>query len=252
LLLPTSFLKSVFPDGVVDPNLRSFFNAILHCHSASDVCKTLNEAIEIAEQKAGCPLKELSMYDFPSWAHPPSSTITENRRASKATSPTDQNGATDSTRLSATLRQKIINDYGALIERRPPIPTRIEDIAALPHPKEQILDALLMEIVRGHSEHIDNMMRVGAINLAQYQAGVGDDPLEMLGVDITKLPDTHDLGAVKAQMKLISEAGSKTRKRFDEFNTLVTEDMKRINAKIAAAHALGQAMPEEQKKRVLR
>src|ERR1700730_14582181 len=62
------FPEKRFPDGVMDHNLRSFLNAILHCHSASEVCKTLNEAIETAEKKAGCPLKELSMYDFPSWA----------------------------------------------------------------------------------------------------------------------------------------------------------------------------------------
>jgi len=68
------FPEKRFPDGVMDHNLRSFLNAILHCHSASEVCKTLNEAIETAEKKAGCPLKELSMYDFPSWAWPPSST----------------------------------------------------------------------------------------------------------------------------------------------------------------------------------
>jgi hypothetical protein len=46
------FPEKRFPDGVVDPNSRSFFNAILHCHSASEVCKTLNEAIETAEKKA--------------------------------------------------------------------------------------------------------------------------------------------------------------------------------------------------------
>ena len=75
-------------------------------------------------------------------------------------SPKDQNGATD---LSATVRQKIINDCGALMVRRPPLDTRIKDVSALPHPKEQILDALLLEIVRGRSQHIDNMMYVGML-----------------------------------------------------------------------------------------
>jgi hypothetical protein len=66
------FPEKRFPDGVTDPNLRSFLNAILHCRSASEVTTTLNEAIENAEKKAGCPLKQLSMHDFPSWAWPPS------------------------------------------------------------------------------------------------------------------------------------------------------------------------------------
>ena len=146
-------------------------------------------------------------------------------------SPKDQNGATD---LSATVRQKIINDCGALMVRRPPLDTRIKDVSALPHPKEQILDALLLEIVRGRSQHIDNMMYVGmllqSVFLAQYQLGVGDDPLEMLGVPITKTAPPPAL--------LLSEATIKTRERFEEYNKLVEDDLKLIHAKIAAARAL--------------
>jgi len=118
--------------------------------------------------------------------------------------------------------------------RRPPLDTRIKDVSALPHPKEQILDALLLEIVRGRSQHIDNMMYVGmllqSVFLAQYQLGVGDDPLEMLGVPITKTAPPPAL--------LLSEATIKTRERFEEFNKLVEEDLKLIHAKIAAARAL--------------
>jgi hypothetical protein len=57
-----------FPDEILNPNLRAFLNAILHCHSAAEVCLTLNEAIQRAERKAGCKLNEIS--DFPSWAKP--------------------------------------------------------------------------------------------------------------------------------------------------------------------------------------
>jgi|GraSoi2013_100cm_1033763.scaffolds.fasta_scaffold63274_2 hypothetical protein len=55
-----------FPDGISNLSLRAFFNAILHCHSATEVCLTLNQAIQLAEKKAGCPLDEIS--DFPWWA----------------------------------------------------------------------------------------------------------------------------------------------------------------------------------------
>ena len=60
-----------------------------------------------------------------------------------------------------------------------------------------------------------------------------------------------DVDALRAQAKLITETESKTRERFQEFNKLVKEDLKRLNSMIAAAEALGQKMPEEQKKRVL-
>jgi hypothetical protein len=145
-------------------------------------------------------------------------------------------------RQAALTREKIIQEYGALMERTPPLPTRIEDVSALPHPKEAILEALLQEIVRRHPQHISDAMRAGAISLAQYQPGVGNDPLEMLGVDVAKLqlPNERDVEALRAQAKLIAETESKTRERFHEFNKLVTEDLKRINAMIAAAEALGQ------------
>jgi hypothetical protein len=40
-----------FPDGISNLSLRAFFNAILHCHSATEVCLTLNQAIQFAEKK---------------------------------------------------------------------------------------------------------------------------------------------------------------------------------------------------------
>jgi len=52
----------------------------------------------------------------------------------------------------------------------------------------------------------------------------------MLGVPITKTAPPPAL--------LLSEAAIKTRERFEEFNKLVEEDLKRIHAKIAAARAL--------------
>jgi hypothetical protein len=56
-----------FPDGMPSLNLRAFFNAILHCHSATEVCVTLNDAIQLAENRAGCPLDTIPESDFPSW-----------------------------------------------------------------------------------------------------------------------------------------------------------------------------------------
>lgn len=62
------FPDKQYPDGVSSLHLRAFFNAILHCPSANHVCTTLNEAIQLAERKAGRPLDEFSASDFPSWA----------------------------------------------------------------------------------------------------------------------------------------------------------------------------------------
>jgi hypothetical protein len=62
------FPEKLFPNGITNLNLRVFFNAILHCQSAAEVSVTLNEAVQLAEKKAGCTLDQLSRSDFPSWS----------------------------------------------------------------------------------------------------------------------------------------------------------------------------------------
>src|SRR6266567_2268123 len=57
-----------FPDSITSPVLRAFFNAILHCRNAAEVSVTLNEAIPLAERKAGCSLNEIPKSHYPSWA----------------------------------------------------------------------------------------------------------------------------------------------------------------------------------------
>jgi hypothetical protein len=59
-----------FPDGISSPNLRAFFNAILHCGSAVEVSRTLNEAVQLAERKAGCAFADIPALDFPLWCTP--------------------------------------------------------------------------------------------------------------------------------------------------------------------------------------
>jgi hypothetical protein len=64
------FPERLFPNGITNLNLRAFFNAILHCRSAVEVSVILNEAVQLAEKKAGCALYQFSAFDFPSWSLP--------------------------------------------------------------------------------------------------------------------------------------------------------------------------------------
>jgi len=130
-----------------------------------------------------------------------------------------------------SLLETIIQDYGALMERKPPLPTRIEDVSVLPHPKATILDALLFELGQGHSEQITEMLRIGAISLAQYRPGVGREPLEMLGADVSRLPETL------AEARRLAPTLSKMQYRFKEFDRLVEDDLQRIKSGIAAAES---------------
>jgi hypothetical protein len=123
---------------------------------------------------------------------------------------------------------KIIQDYEAFIERTPPLPTRIEDTSVLPHPKAAILEALICEIEQGHPKHVDVRLRFGAISLAQYQRGVGREPLEVLATDVRDLPPKL------AKEKHLAELLTKMQDRFKKFDELVQDDLRLINSKIAA------------------
>lgn len=82
--------------------------------------------------------------------------------------------------------QQMIADFGALMERSPPLPTRIEDVSALPHPKEAILTALVRALLSNrYPEQMEDYFKIALTSLPQYQNGVGQKPIEMLG-DIDK------------------------------------------------------------------
>ncbi len=82
--------------------------------------------------------------------------------------------------------QQIIADFGALMERSPPLPTRIEDVSALPHLKEAILTALVRALLsKRYTEEMEEYLKIALLSVPQYQKGVGEKPIEMLG-DIDK------------------------------------------------------------------
>jgi len=145
-------------------------------------------------------------------------------------------------------REKIIHEYGAFMDRTPPLPTRIKDVSMLPYPKEEILNALLYEIVNRKSPKIIDMMRIGAINLALFQPGLGNDRIELIGSDVTKLSlsNKHDAEVPRMHTKLIPAAENQVQERFCEFKELVMEDLDRINSMIAAASTISQKIREEQ------
>ena len=152
-----------FPDSVSNPVLRTFFNAILHCRNASEVCEVLNRAIELAEAKAGCGLDDL--HDFPAWSLIP-------------VSPPEKE---DAEQQSLTKDIQIVGAFGAMLEREPPDPTLIYDVKRLPFGKNEIQNALLRlcEIETRPEVHSDLQMALMA--LARYKPGVGEPPIDTVG-----------------------------------------------------------------------
>jgi hypothetical protein len=132
----------------------------------------------------------------------------------------------------------LISDYGVFLERHGPSPLRIEDVAVLPHPKDAILSALLSAVAPGNDKKNDFLM-TGAIFLAQFQPGVGSEPLYQGGFDLTAgLPATNDPAALRARAQAIVAKGEKFKeqaKRFEVFSPLVEQDLNLMIARFKVA-----------------
>lgn len=148
-----------FPDGVSSPNLRAFFNAILHCRSANEVCTVLNRAIELAEDKAGCPAS-----DFPAWSLP--------------VSPPPE---MDAERQQRAKDFQVIEAFGAMLEREPPDPTLIYDAKRLPFAKIEIQKALLRLSNAETEPKLRSHLQMALMALVRYQVGVGEPPIDTIG-----------------------------------------------------------------------
>jgi hypothetical protein len=105
-------------------------------------------------------------------------------------------------------------------------------ISKLPHPKDVILNALLSEIRKdGHPKRVTDALCGLAMCLSQFQRGVGEKPLEALGIDLSKFPDRRDMDAIASAINDASDA----QERFKRFTALVELDEKQIDAALALA-----------------
>ena len=86
--------------------------------------------------------------------------------------------------------EDVVADYGDLIERHAGNPTTIFDVRELPHPKERILQAIILMLrdklmIEPDSPMLESL-NFGAVNLARYQEGVGE-PVSSIPMDTNKL-----------------------------------------------------------------
>ncbi|MGF1609519.1 MAG: NfeD family protein [Kiloniellales bacterium] len=149
-------------------------------------------------------------------------------------------------------RAKIIADYGAFMEQNPSEGGgQIWDVKCLPYDKEAILKAICLEIVREDDEKRIEALKVGALFLADYQDGVGDRPISMLGVDLLSI----DLASLKdkdnAEALAAKIAKNPDRERFETYKPIIEEDRTRIQAMLLAADQVRRDMPEEKKREIL-
>ena len=134
-------------------------------------------------------------------------------------------------------RVQIISDYGRFLERNPTI--AIRDVKLLPHDKQTILDAICWEIIDQRDEARLKFLRDAALSLADFAEGVGDEPLFLLGADLSSsdppAETVDELMAIAGQI-----ADDPNRERYESFERLVQISEDDILARLAVAEMLRQ------------
>jgi len=77
----------------------------------------------------------------------------------------------------------IIQDYGRIMLHKSPAPFYISDINKLPHPKDTIKQALMMVLSVNGKEQIMDALKIGYMQLANWQEGIGDVDFAIGAID---------------------------------------------------------------------
>lgn len=147
-------------------------------------------------------------------------------------------------------REQIISEYGSYIENHPPLGD-IRDVSELPYPKEEILDAIALEIVRENNDQRVGILKACAIMLADFQENVGPRSLTIFG--FSGAETLSMFAAVKKDESLLNNiidrvketANGPDKDKYASFRKIADEELKYIKSKLMAAEKLRRQMPEE-------
>ncbi|MBC8021124.1 MAG: hypothetical protein H7X78_07935 [Methyloceanibacter sp.] len=174
--------------------LDSIIDRLMDCRSAADVCAHLSETNSGLQKDPSVQAK----------ARTPLGAEADSR-----------------SEMDWDARSRILNDYGDHLQRDPVAGT-ICDVKRLPHPKETILLAICEQIaVEDNPERMVGLV-MSAPMLADYQEGVGDEPLWGIGIDPGEGAKLDPLELAKLV------ANSPNRQRYEAFRPLVEADYARI------------------------
>ena len=147
-------------------------------------------------------------------------------------------------------RINIISDYGALMEERSSSVGSIWDVRSLPHDKKAILGAICFEIIGEDDDQKVEMLKIGALSLADYQEGVGGQPISPLGVDLSKV-DSNNMTDDAIRDLAAKIADNPDQERYKKYKPLVAEDISKIQSMLNKAEALRKEVSEKKKREVL-
>ncbi len=109
-------------------------------------------------------------------------------------------GTTTPATMSEQKAEEVIQTYGAALETKAETPGRVADISELPFPKGKIKEALIIGLKTTNDQEVKEMLKVGYIQLADWQEGVGKTDQ---GLDLLKMDPNED--QVKLLQQILAE-----------------------------------------------
>ncbi len=200
--LDGQIVEYLTPKAMVNPMLRAFTQAALECTSAVQFLGRLYKARGLGQTR--------------DWM-------------------------SDEDKEKAEIRKQIISEYGYYIATHP-LGVEIRDVSELPYPKQEILDALTLEIALENDDKRVSAMIICGMALAKFQDNVGPKPLQMWGSDISELEElkaTSDIDKVSLIM-----SNFLANEKYFSLCEIASEERASIYKKLMAAKELRRQMPE--------
>jgi hypothetical protein len=163
----------------------------------------------------------------------------------------------DQNKEKRIIRERIISEYGSYLENHPLNGIEIRDVSELPYPKEEILDAITLEIVREGDDQRVRIMEVCAMMLADFQENVGPKSLTIFGLSGADMISMF--AALKKDESLFDNtihrikesATDQSQEENDSFKKLADEEFEYIKRKLMVAEELRGKMSQEKKDQIL-
>ena len=111
------------------------------------------------------------------------------------------------------------------------------DVSVLPHPKEAIIAAIERQILWAPNQKLVELLVTASIFLWNFQRGVGDTPLPLLGEDLGPAPRGEMTPEIVDELRHRAQriVNSPNAKRAEQFRAIADRETKLIDERITAA-----------------
>jgi hypothetical protein len=133
--------------------------------------------------------------------------------------------------------REIVSDLGDLMAKCAIRADAFYDVSLLPHPKEAIIAAIEGQILWAPNQKLVELLITASMFLWNFQHGVGDTPLPLLGEDLGPAHRGEITPKIVDELRRTAQriVNSPNAKRADQFRAIADRETKLINERIAAA-----------------